>query len=434
MYPSCEENDGRDGFPVKKSRVWSRDFTCITITAILSAIGGEALNLPISLLVFDETGSTLAAALIMVCSMLPDVVLPIFVAPLIDRSSKKPWVVSLDLLLGVVLVAMGWWIHDHAFNFALYLGFTLTVGTISVFYRLAYQAWYPDLIPVGAEQQGYAVSSTVYPVIAMTMAPVAALLYEKVSMSVIFWVAAALVLLSVAAEMAIRERGAATADSYSFRQYREDILGGFRYLRKERGVRNIYCYMAVTNGASSGTSVLMQAFFQTAPWLGAALYGVTTSAEMLGRSLGGMIQYKVQIPVKKRFAFTKFVYGFYTAMEAIVLLLPYPLILLNRFLCGALGVTSATIRESAVQCYLQPDMRARVNALFSVIISLGCILCQLGAGALGQVMDYRLAVLVLCAINTAGMLWFIVRPGKDNHPVYEATREASADKPTKVCS
>ena len=113
MYPSCEENDGRDGFPVKKSRVWSRDFTCITITAILSAIGGEALNLPISLLVFDETGSTLAAALIMVCSMLPDVVLPIFVAPLIDRSSKKPWVVSLDLLLGVVLAAMGWWIHDH---------------------------------------------------------------------------------------------------------------------------------------------------------------------------------------------------------------------------------------------------------------------------------------------------------------------------------
>ena len=98
--------------------------------------------------------------------------------------------------------------------------------------------------------------------------------------------------------------------------------------------------------------------------------------------------------------------------------------LLNRFLCGALGVTSATIRESAVQCYLQPDMRARVNALFSVIVSLGCILCQLGAGALGQVMDYRLAVLILCAINTAAMLWFIVRPGQDNRPVYEATRAA----------
>lgn len=29
---------------------------------------------------------------------------------------------------------------------------------ISVFYRLAYSAWYPDLIPVGFEQKGYAVS------------------------------------------------------------------------------------------------------------------------------------------------------------------------------------------------------------------------------------------------------------------------------------
>ena len=410
---------------MKKASVWSRDFTCITVTAILSAIGGEALNLPISLLVFDETGSTLAAALIMVCGMLPDVVLPIFVAPLIDRSSKKPWVVSLDVLQAAVLAWMGWWISGHAFSLALYLGFTLAVGTISVFYRLAYQAWYPDLIPVGAEQQGYAVASTIYPIISIAMAPVAAFLYEKVSMSVIFEVTAALVLLSVLAEVAIRERGAAKQESYSFRQYREDIADGFRYLRREKGVRNIYCYMAVTNGASNGNTVLMQAFFQTAPWLGVTLFGLTTSAEMLGRSLGGLMQYKVQIPVKKRFAFTKFVYGFYTAMEAVVLLLPYPLILLNRFLCGALGVTSATIRESAMQCYLQPDMRARVNALFSVMFSMGGILCQLAAGALGQVMDYRLAVLILCGINTAAMLWFIVRPWKDNRPVYEATRGTS---------
>ncbi|MGN0779634.1 MAG: MFS transporter [Aristaeellaceae bacterium] len=409
---------------MKKPRLWTRDFSCITVTTILSAIGGEALNLPVSLLVFDETGSTLAAALIMVCGMLPDVILPIFVAPLIDRSSKKPWVVTLDVLQAAVLALMGWWIGGHPFSFPLYLFFTLVVGTISVFYRLAFQAWYPDLIPVGAEQQGYAVASTIYPVISIAMAPVAAFLYEKVAMSVIFEVTAALILMSVLAEVAIRERGAAKQDSYSFRQYREDIADGFRYLRREKGVRNIYCYMAVTNGASNGNTVLMQAFFQTAPWLGVTLFGLTTSAEMLGRTLGGLVQYKVQIPVKKRFTFTKFVYGFYTAMEAIVLLLPYPLILLNRFLCGALGVTSATIRESAMQSYLQPDMRARVNALFNVIFSLGGILCQLLAGGLGQVMDYRLAVLILCAVNTIAMLWFIVRPGKDNRPIYEATRAA----------
>lgn len=38
-------------------RLWTKNFSCITIATVLSAIGGEAMNLPISLLVFDETKS-----------------------------------------------------------------------------------------------------------------------------------------------------------------------------------------------------------------------------------------------------------------------------------------------------------------------------------------------------------------------------------------
>ena len=70
-------------------RLWTKDFSCITIATVLSAIGGEAMNLPISLLVFDETKSTLLSALILVCGMLPDMILPILVAPLIDKGGKK---------------------------------------------------------------------------------------------------------------------------------------------------------------------------------------------------------------------------------------------------------------------------------------------------------------------------------------------------------
>lgn len=408
---------------MKKRKLWTRDFSCVTVASVLSAIGGEAMNLPISLLVFDQTGSTLASALIMVCGMLPDVILPIFVAPLIDRSSKKKWIITLDLLLAAVYVLMGWWISGHAFHYGLYLVFTLTVGTISVFYQLAYSSWYPDLIPAGEEQRGYAVSGTIYPVISTVMAPVAALLYEKVPMHWIFFLVAGLVLVSVAVEGCIREKGARKTDSYTFAKYREDIAEGFRYLKKEKGVRNIYCYMAVTNGASNSVGVLTQAFFQTASWLSVTMYGALTSAEMLGRTLGGMLQYKVQVPVKKRYGFTKFVYTVYTAMDGILMLLPYPAMLINRFLCGTLGVTSATIRSAAVQCYLTPELRARVNALFNVVFSIGGILCQLLAGLMGQVMDYRLAAVILCAAEAACMVCLIFRPKEANRPVYEATRE-----------
>jgi len=68
------------------------------VATVLSAIGGEAMNLPISLLVFDETKSTFLSALIMICGMLPDILLPIFIAPIIDKGTKKKWIVGLDIL------------------------------------------------------------------------------------------------------------------------------------------------------------------------------------------------------------------------------------------------------------------------------------------------------------------------------------------------
>lgn len=123
-----------------RPRLWTKDFSCITVATVLSAIGGEAMNLPISLLVFDQTQSTLLSALILVCGMLPDMILPILVAPLIDKGGKKKWIVGLDILLATVYAAMGIWITGHAFSYGLYVGFTLVVGTISVFYRLAFDA------------------------------------------------------------------------------------------------------------------------------------------------------------------------------------------------------------------------------------------------------------------------------------------------------
>ncbi len=126
--------------------------------------------------------------------------------------------------------------------------------------------------------------------------------------------------------------------------------------------------------------VLVQAFFQTSPLLSVTMLGILKSAEMIGRVVGGCVQYAVEIPVKRRYVFTKAVYLFYEMTDAVLLFLPYPLMLAGRFLCGGLGISSATIRETAVQSYLKPGMRARVNAFFDVAVSLGCVAFQLLAG------------------------------------------------------
>lgn len=410
----------------KKKMLWTKDFSCITGATILSAIGGEAMNLPLSLLVFEETKSTFLAAFLLICGMLPDLILPILVAPIIDRGSKKKWIVGLDVLMAVLYIAIGVWAGNYGFNYGVYILFVLIVGTLSVFYRLSFSAWYPDIIPVGFEQKGFAVSGTIYPMITICMAPIATFLYEKVSMSTLFYLVAALTILSVILEVCIKETKSSPSEKYTFSMYVSDIKEGFVYLKQEHGIRNIYTYMSITSGASEGVAVMAQAYYQTQPWLSVTMLGFLKSAEMLGRVMGGIMQYKCEIPPQKRYQFTKLVYTVYDAMDAFLLFMPYPLMLVNRFLCGSLGSMSATIRSVAIQSYLPAHMRARIQALFGVIFAVGGIFFQLIAGILGEIMPYRIVAFLLGAMTLVSMILIIVIPKKDNGPIYAAERVAEA--------
>lgn len=375
-----------------KKTLWTKNYTCITTASILSAIGGEAMGLPISLLVFEETLSTFLAALIMVCGILPDMLLSVFIAPIIDKDTRKKWIIGLDVLLMLVYLLMGIWVSDHEFQYGLYIVFTLIVGTI-------------------------------YPLVTIVMSPIATLMYEKITISNMFFLVAGISLISIIIEGRIKEGVREEISNYSFAQYKEDLVEGFTYLKQEKGIRNIYSYMAVTQGVSDGTTVAIQAFFQTHPGLTVTMLGVMKSAEMIGRVISGMIQYKIEIPAKKRYGVTKFVYTFYQLADMILLLSPYPVMLANRFLCGGLGTMSATLRETAVQSYLPSQMRARVNAVFQVIFSIGGIGFQFVAGVLGELLPYRLVVIVLGVLSLFAIWAFIVIPDKDNRPVYEAERK-----------
>lgn len=117
------------------------------------------------------------------------------------------------------------------------------------------------------------------------------------------------------------------------------------------------------------------------------------------------------------------VYTVYNILDILLLFLPYPLMFVNRFIGGALGISSATIRETAVQCYLPEHMRARVNAFFNMVIAVGCVVFQLVAGVMGQWMSYRMAVVLLSAFGMLCMVILIVLPAKENRRIYEAVRQ-----------
>ena len=404
-----------------KQTLWTKNFTLVTVATALGAVGGIAGGFALSFLVFDETGSTLAAALIIAIQLVPRFVLPLFFAPRMDRLPRKPFLVAGDLSNGVIYALMGVYLLFFQFSYAGYLAVSLVLACLGSFDELAYNSIYPKLIPEGMEQKGYAVSATLYPVLKVVMMPLSAVLFEW------FGVARLLMLqggLSVAAAVVesrirLREERRMEEKHYGFRLWWQDICEAVDYMKQERGLRNLFTYMAMTNGMAEGYSPLLVAFFRTMPGLTATMYSLYSVAEFLGRTIGGVVQYRVKIPPKKKFSFAFLVYQIYESMDMCLLWLPYPLMLVNRAICGFLGINSATMRQAAVQRYIPDHLRARVNAFETMTYTAaGCVLSLL-VGALGEVMDYRLC-LTVCGAATMAVCWLTVwRRRKDVRKLYE---------------
>ena len=404
--------------------LWTTDFTKITIASAISIIGGEALNLPMSLLVYDKTQSTFLSALIFVFGMLPDIVFSVAVSPVIDRTSKKKWIVGLDAMFAIVFAAMAWATYAFAFYYVLYVVFTLLTSTLSVFYRLAYDAWYPDLIPKGLEQKGFAVSGMVTDATSVIMAPVSALLYTLIPIHVIFAFVAVTILIAIIIESGINEVRRVQEDRQEngFRAYLTDLKDGFRYLKQEHGVRNIFTYMSISIGTGDGRGILERTYYQTARGRNVMQFGFLMSAYTAARVVSGVMLYKKEVPVKKRFLVVRFVYASLSFLSGVLLFLPFPLAFADMAVQGGLANTSYTIRQTATKSYIPADMRARLGAIFNMMYCITGIAFTLLAGVLGEVMPLRLGAILLCVFELLAMILIICLPAEKNRVVYEAVR------------
>ena len=406
---------------METTKLWNRNFSLVILASSMGTIGGIAGSFALAFLVFDETGSTLASALILAIQLLPFLFIPIVIAPIMDRLPRKTFLVMGDVANSFLIFGMGLWLLFFDFSYIGYLALSLLLACLGSVDELAFTSIYPELIPKGAEQQGYAVSSMLYPVLTVIMTPFAAVLLDTFGVAWILIAQGGLSLLAAITESFIRldETERHDSETYSLQAWASDIREAVQYLKKERGLLGLYEYMAVSNGVDTGFSPLLIAFFRTFPGFTAAMYAAFSVVEFIGRSIGSALQYRIKIPDKKKFGFVFFVYQTYSAMDMCLLWLPYPLMLLNRGICGFLGSNSAIIRNAAVQRYIPERLRSRVNAFQGVLVTAGCSVFSLMMGFLGEILDYRWCITIGGTFTLlAGFVLILVRQ-KEVRRLYE---------------
>lgn len=406
---------------MKEAKLWTRNFRLVILASAIGTVGAIAGGFALAFLVFDETGSTLASALIVAIQLLPHLLLPVLIAPFMDRLPRKSFLVAGDIANAVLLAGMGLWLLFFNFSYLGYLAVSLLLACIGAVDELAFTSIYPELIPEGAEQKGYAVSSMLYPVLKVIMTPLAAVLLDTLGVT---WILIAQSGLSFAAAITesfihLDETERQHRTPYSLQAWAGDIREAVQYLKEERGLRSIYEYMAVTNGVASGFSPILVAFFRTFPGFTAAMYSAFSVVEFAGRTIGSALQYRIKIPDKKKYGLVFFVYQVYESMDMCLLWLPYPLMLVNRGICGFLGSNSAILRSAAVQRYIPEKLRSRINAFDDVLITAGASVFSLMMGFLGEILDYRWCVTIGGAIAMLASWLLIWGRRKDVRRVYE---------------
>ena len=173
-------------------------------------------------------------------------------------------------------------------------------------------------------------------------------------MAHLLWGRESLLLLAATVETRIEvEERTVKGGRFSFRDYLRDFREGFAYLRKEPGLLRIYGYMPHHPGDQRGHRAPDPGLVSHGPRAGHHhVWPGSPPPSSWAGTIGGLVHYKFTIPPEKRFGLSNVVYVAYNLMDAVLLWLGFPLMLVNRGICGFLGINSATLRESSVQNYL----------------------------------------------------------------------------------
>lgn len=426
-----------------RSKLWTKDFTIITVGSFISMLGFTVTGFAFSLMVFDKTNSTFLYALMMVASVFPQIFVPIFAGAVLDRKSRRKTIYTIDFIFSLVFVGVTLIVNFDYFNYWVYLVIIIFVGVLNAVYLVAYDSYYPNLISENNFSKAYAISSLLYPIASTIMVPVTGWAYEVIGIVPLFAFASVTSFITATVETFVRGKEPHLVKSEEelnkkqnrlspLRQFGQDLKFGLGYLKDEKGLKTITAYFVVTMASSAVLSALFlpylklnlssisfNLFSKNIVWHSTMLYSIIMGANTLGRIIGGIIHYLRKITPRFKYATALTVYIVITVLDGLILFMPYWWIMvIFQTVSGMFAVTSFNIRISATQSYIPDTVRARFNGTFTLLVTFGSVLGQLIGGALGEFIDAKWIVLCAMAINMVAIFLIMFKNRKYVKPIY----------------
>jgi predicted MFS family arabinose efflux permease len=381
--------------------LWQRNFRLLWVGESISAIGNAMAVVGVPLLAVESLhASTFVVAALTAAAYLPWLVIGLPAGVWVDRLPRRPLMIICDVVSALLYASLPIAAWLGALTIGQVVIVALAAGSCNVFFSTAYRAYLPslvttaDLIEGNAKLQG---SMSVANICGRGAAGIAA---QAVGDAAALLFNAASFLVSAACLLLIRT-GTPPHEPVQRDSVRAEISAGIRFIARDRYLRPLTIYPAVSNLAYSGSTALVVVFLIRVAGFGAAAVGLLMAFAGIGGLLGAVTARRLA----RRLGTARTLW--LSALGTGVFGLLIPLTATGpRAACYAIGsavvaagiIVFNTIASSFRQTYCPPSMLGRVTASMSFLVFGSIPLGALLAGALGDTLTVRAALWVTLTI------------------------------------
>ncbi|HEX6444611.1 MAG TPA: MFS transporter [Streptosporangiales bacterium] len=382
-----------------------RDYRLLLGAGLVSVAGDYALGVGLAYYVYRLTGSTLAAAVLVLTGLVPQVVLGSVAGVFADRWERRRTMVVVDLLLAAGLAPLV--LVQSPERVWIVYAVMLWESCLEQFFLPAEQSVVPHL--VGAEQlvTANALTGQTRDAARLVGAAVGGLLVAAGGITLLAAADAATFVGSALLIAAVRTRSRArrvgrVAFTRRTAQLAVDWVDGLRLALRRPALRAAFWFALATSAGEGIMATLMAPYVRDVLHGSGAVYGYIVSVQAVGGIAGGLLAAVVghRFPPAKLWGFGALAFG---AIDLVLFLYPvaYPE-LWPAFVCMiVVGVPGALVGAGAMTVYQRAAADAWRGRVFGALTAVeGCsmLVGTLAAGTLGGV----LGIVPVLAIQGAG--------------------------------
>ena len=392
------------------------DFRLLWIANLIASFAMQMQMVARGWLIYDITSSPMALTWVMLSFMLPSFVFSLWGGVAADRMRKKPIMIGAQLLNALATVLLAVIVYRGDITFWHFIYFGLFNGTVLSFSMPARAAAVPEIVPRHVMVNAMALQSATFSASRVVGPALAGVMIgwfgsgetsSARGVGIIFFVIAAMYLISVVATAMLRYQGGPTRSTEA--SVREDIAEGFRYMRKQRIVLGLLVMGIVPMMFGFAPSFLAPVFNKDVLDGGPETLGYLITAMGVGSLVGALTLARLGDIGKKGKVLFGASYVWALGLAGFALSPHLALAMAFGVFIGAFSSLVGSLNMSVTTLAIAPEIRGRVMAIMMMthgIMPAGMIPVAVAAEFIGiEVALFASAVFLALSMFAIGVLF-----------------------------